>query len=176
MRAARPGFHPEEVHRIRGLWHELAEVVRRPGIALRVDASTTVRAPKETVWRVYADFPHWPEIFPTITAVRLVRQDGPTLVLEVDHREGKVVNELTVRPPDEIELREAKRRYDGRFVNRFRSAPAGTLVTVHGEIRLRGPGRLLRPFLRGYIRRQMLAYQLRPVKAAAEAGHSDPAG
>jgi hypothetical protein len=142
---------------------------RRYGRVLQISASTTVRAPKETVWSVYADYHGWPAMFPTIKAVRLLRSHGPTLLLEVDHREGKVLNELTVPGPDEIDLRETKRRYDARFVNRFRTVAAGTLFTVDGEIRLYGVARLLRPVLRGYVRRRMELYQLRPVQAAAEA-------
>jgi hypothetical protein len=66
---------------------------------LHMEVSTTVQAPRETVAAVYAEYTSWPRLFPTISAVRLVRREGPTLVLEVDHLEGKVVNELTVRSP-----------------------------------------------------------------------------
>jgi Polyketide cyclase / dehydrase and lipid transport len=136
---------------------------------LQVEASTTVQAPRETVLDVYADYQGWPRLFPTISGVRLLRGEDPTLVLEVDHVEGKVVNELTVRPPDQLDLWEEKRRYNARFRNRFETVPGGTRFTARGDISLKGWARLLQPILRGYVRRQMQRLQLQPVKAEAEA-------
>jgi Polyketide cyclase / dehydrase and lipid transport len=136
---------------------------------LHAEVTTTVEAPRETVAAVYAEWTSWPRLFPTIGAVRLVRREGATLVLEVDHLEGKVVNELTVRSPGEIDLWEEKRRYDARFLNRFEAVPGGTRFTVSGEVFLKGWARLLQPFLGGYVRRQMRRLQLQPVKAEAEA-------
>jgi hypothetical protein len=128
-----------------------------------------VQAPRETVLDVYADYQGWPRLFPTISGVRLLGREGPKLVLEVDHVQGKVVNELTVRPPAALDLWEEKRRYDARFRNRFEPVPGGTRFTVRGDIYLKGWARLLQPVLRGYVRRRMERLQLRPVKAEAEA-------
>ena len=136
---------------------------------LHVEVSTTVKAPRQTVLDIYADYASWPRLFPTISGVRLVRREGAKLVLEVDHVEGKVVNELLVRPPDTLELWEEKRRYDARFSNRFENVPGGTRFTVRGDIYLKGWARLLQPLLRSYVRRQIERLQLRPVKAKAEA-------
>ena len=136
---------------------------------LQVEVSTMITAPRQTVLDVYADYPSWPRLFPTISAVRLLGREGPKLVLEVDHVEGKVINELVIRPPDRLDLWEEKRRYDARFRNRFESVPGGTRFTVRGEVHLKGWARLLQPFLRGYVRRQMQRLQLQPVKAEAEA-------
>lgn len=142
---------------------------------LQVEASTTVDAPKETVLDVYADYRSWPGLFPTISGVRLLRREGAKLVLQVDHVEGKVINELVVRPPDAIDLWEEKRRYDAWFLNRFETVPGGTRFTVRGEIYLKGWARLLRPFLSGFVRRQMRRLQLQPVRAEAEARARRPA-
>jgi hypothetical protein len=136
---------------------------------LQVEASTTVDAPKETVLDVYADYRSWPGLFPTISGVQLLRHDGPKLVLEVDHVEGKVINELVVRPPDRLDLWEVKRHYNAWFRNRLEAVPGGTRFTVRGEICLKGWARLLQPVLRGFVRRQMQRLQLQPVKAEAEA-------
>ncbi len=92
---------------------------------LHVEASTMVRAPKATVSAVYAEYRGWPRLFPTICGVRLLRREGSKLVLEVDHVEGKVINELVVRSPDALDLWEEKRRYDARFSNRFETIPGG---------------------------------------------------
>jgi Polyketide cyclase / dehydrase and lipid transport len=136
---------------------------------LQVEVSTMVKAPRQTVLDVYADYASWPRLFPTISAVRLLGREGPKLVLEIDHVEGKILNELVVRPPDQLDLWEEKRRYDARFRNCFENVPDGTRFTVRGEIRLKGWARLLQPFLRGFVRRQMQRLQLQPVKAEAEA-------
>lgn len=135
---------------------------------MRVTTSVEVEASPETVYGVYADYRLWPWLFPTIRAVRLRRRQGRTLVLEVDHAEGLVVNELELLPPHELRLREQHRRFDAMFVNRFSHVPGGTLFTVTGTIQLKGMARLLRPFLRGTVRRRMRRLQLDPIKAAAE--------
>ena len=136
---------------------------------LHVEVTTTVKAPRRTVLDVYADYAGWPRLFPTISGVRLLRREGAKLVLEIDHVEGRVINELVVRPPDTLELWEEKRRYDARFHNHFETVPGGTRFTDRGDIYLKGWARLLQPFLRGYVRRLMRRLQLQPVKAEAEA-------
>jgi hypothetical protein len=137
--------------------------------AMLAEVSAVVRAPRQTVSAVYAAYRDWPGLFPTISGVRLLSRDGPRLALEVDHAEGTVPNELILRCPDDIELWEVKRRYDACFRNRFVVIPEGTLFVVTGEVWLKGWARLLRPFLPGYMRRQMRRLQLRPVQAQAEA-------
>ncbi len=135
---------------------------------LHVDASIRINAPTERVWDVYTDYRSWPQVFPTIKGVRLIRGEGARQVLKVDHVEGTVINELVLYPPDEVDLWEVKRRYDARFLNRFSTVPSGTRLTVGADIYLKGWAKLLRPFLRGYVTRQIEQFQLRPVKAAAE--------
>jgi uncharacterized membrane protein len=135
---------------------------------LHADASITIRAPAERVWEVYTDYRGWPRVFPTIKGVRQLQGRGPSQVLEVDHVEGRVRNQLTLRPPDQVDLWEEKRRYDASFVNRFTTVPGGTRWTVAADIHLKGWARLLRPFLGAYVRRQIERLQLQPVKAAAE--------
>ena len=54
-------------------------------------------------------------------------------MMAVLHVEGKVRNELVVRPPDAIDLWEEKRHYDARFSNRFETAAGGTRFTVRGD-------------------------------------------
>jgi len=136
---------------------------------MTVAASTMVSAPPATVCDVYAEYRSWPRLFPTIKGVRLLRREGAALVLEVDHLEGTVVNELQVQSPDEISLWEVHRRFDALFLNRFETIPGGTRFTVTGEIHPKGVARLLQPFLPGYVRKRMEQLQLQPVKAEAEA-------
>jgi hypothetical protein len=58
---------------------------------IRVETAVIVHAPVATVRSVYADYSHWPQVFPTIKGVRLVVQRGLTAVLEVDHVDGHVI-------------------------------------------------------------------------------------
>jgi Polyketide cyclase / dehydrase and lipid transport len=143
---------------------------------MTVVAATMVSAAPAAVCDVYAEYRSWPRLFPTINGVRLLRREGAALVLEVDHLEGTVINELLARPPDEVSLREVHRRFDALFLNRFQAIPGGTRFTVTGEIRLNGAAGLLQPFLRRYVRKRMQRLQWQPVKAEAEARARRAAG
>ncbi len=136
---------------------------------MNIGVSAFIAAPRTIVMDVYLDYASWPSFFPTIKAVRLIRREGDKLVLAVDHVEGPVVNELLVRWPDEIELWERKRRYDGHFHNRFDTVTGGTRFVVSAEIELRGHVRLLQPFVSRYARRRIERFQVWPVKVEAEA-------
>jgi hypothetical protein len=142
---------------------------------MTIDVSAFVAAPRRTVMDVYLDYERWPSFFPTIKGVRIIQRDGDKLVLAVNHVEGPVVNELLVRWPDEIELWERKRRYDGHFRNRFETVAGGTRFVIRAEIELRRHLRVLQPFLSGYARRQIERFQIAPVRLEAEARASDSA-
>ena len=136
---------------------------------MKIVVAAFVAAPRTTVMDVYLDYAFWPSIFATIKAVRLIRREGEKVVLAVDHVEGPVINELLVRWPDEIELWERKRRYDGHFRNRFETVAGGTQFLIRAEIELRHHLRVLQPFLSGYARRQIERFQIAPVRREAEA-------
>ena len=135
---------------------------------LHVEASTTIRAPRTRVVEIYQDYRNWPKFFPTIKAVRLVREEPRRKVLEIDHDEGRVINILTTVSPEEVVLEEFKKKYDGKFVNRFEAVPGGTRFTVAADISLKGFYKLLAPFVDGYIRKQITVFVLDPVKKFAE--------
>ena len=136
---------------------------------INISVSAFVAAPRKTVMDVYMDYEKWPSFFPAIKAVRMIRREGGRLVLAVNHVEGPVINELLVRWPDEIELWERKRRYDGHFRNRFETVGAGTRFVVRAEIELRRHLRLLQPFVCGYAKRRIARFQVTPVRLEAEA-------
>ena len=135
---------------------------------LHVEASTTIQAPQPRVVEIYQDYRNWPNLFPTIKAVRLVREEPHRKVLEIDHVEGRVINILTIVSPQEVVLEEFKKKYNGKFVNRFEVVPQGTRFTVAADISLKGFYKLLAPFLADYIRKQITVYVLDPVKKSAE--------
>lgn len=136
---------------------------------MHVSASTLIRAPRDQVFAIYADYVNWPELFPiTIKAVRLVREEGGTKLLEIDHVEGLVQNTLRLRPPDTIEVDEDKRKYTATFVNTFEAVSDGTRYTVVGDIHLKGWYKLAAPFVGGYVRRQMVRFVLEPMRQRAE--------
>ncbi len=138
----------------------------------RAEASIVVRAPPECVFRLYRDYRNWPRLFPaTIRGVRLVREDGARVELEVDHREGKVPNVMTVVAADRVDLWEAKRRYEATFVNRFEPAREGTRYSVSADVRLKGAARLLGALVAGTVRRRIVRYVLEPMRVAAESAH-----
>lgn len=135
---------------------------------LHMETAIVIHAPQPQVLATYRDYRNWPRIFPTIKRVRLTREQPGQQVLEIDHREGRVVNILTDIAPGEIELKEWKRRYDATFLNRFQAIPDGTRFTLRADIALKGVYRLLAPFVRWYVRRQMVTLVLEPMRMAAE--------
>lgn len=135
---------------------------------LHVELSTIIHAPQPQVIATYRDYRQWPRIFPTIRAVRVMRVEAGQQTLAIDHREGPVVNMLADVAPDEIELKEWKRRYTATFRNCFQSIPEGTRYTLRADVQLKGVYRFLAPFIRGYVRRQMEQFVLQPMKAIME--------
>src|SRR5262245_18275073 len=82
--------------------------------------SEHVNAPADRVRALYRDPDNWARLSPaTIRGARVVRRDGDTTLVEVDHVEGKVVNFLRDISSTRIDLVEFKRRYDATFVNDF---------------------------------------------------------
>jgi hypothetical protein len=137
-------------------------------LVLHVECSTIIHAPQPQVIATYRDYCQWPRIFPTIRAVRATRVEAGRQTLAIDHREGPVVNILADVAPDEIELKEWKRRYTATFRNRFQPIPEGTRYTLQADLHLKGAYRLLTPFIRGYVRRQMERLVLQPMKKVME--------
>src|SRR5215813_15221104 len=67
--------------------------------------SQHVNAPADRVRALYRDPDNWARLFPaTIRGARVVRREGDTTVVEVDHVEGKAVNILRDVSPTRIEL------------------------------------------------------------------------
>jgi Polyketide cyclase / dehydrase and lipid transport len=136
---------------------------------MHVSESTLIRAPRERVFAIYANYVNWPRLFPiTIKAVHLAHDEGDAKLLEIDHVEGRVTNILRLRPPDTIEVDEDKRRYTGTFLNTFEAVPDGTRYTVAADIHLKGWYKLAAPFVGGYVRRQLMRLVLEPMRQSAE--------
>ena|SRR5215217_2167587 len=134
-----------------------------------VESSIIIKAPWKRVAQLYLDYQGWPRLFPaTIRGVRLVRAEAGRTELEIDHRDGKVPNVMTEVSPRRVDLWEAKRRYQGWFVNRFEPVSEGTRYSVTADIQLKGPAKLLGPLLGAYMRRQITRYVLDPIRVAAE--------
>lgn len=125
--------------------------------------------------KIYADYLAWPRIFPTISSVRLIGEDGAKKTLELQHSEGTVINTLQVlrgsSQRHEVVLGEWKRAYDAVFINVFDAIPGqpgACALTIIADIRLKGWRSLLSPLVRPYARRLMWRLQMAPMKAAAE--------
>lgn len=140
---------------------------------LRVETCTLIHAPQARVIAVYRDYTNWPKIFPTIKAVRLLCEEPNKITLEIDHREGLVANILTFISSEDIKLEEFKKKYDATFLNRFEAVSEGTRYTLIGDISIKPPYKVLAPFLKGYISKQMKKFVLEPVKTRAESVSHD---
>jgi hypothetical protein len=135
---------------------------------LRVEVSTLIQASPDRVMAIYCNYENWFRLFPTIRAVRILAATADTITLAIDHREGQVINLMTLISRHEVRLEEFKRFYDASFVNQFEAIGAGTKYSLGADIRLKGAARFLGPLLKGYIRRQMRKFVLEPVRKYAE--------
>jgi hypothetical protein len=142
---------------------------RRRGV-VRTSVWVIVHAPPARVMATFLDYARWPAVFPlTIAGTELVRRSPSTLEVMVQHRkEGRMLNVLTTRGPEVVELREYKRRFDATFVNRFEPAPEGTRYTIDATVRLALPYALLAPLLCGVVERSLRRFTLEPMRVAAE--------
>ncbi len=138
--------------------------------AIHATVAGFIRAPRDRVVELYTDFRGWPRLFAkTIRGVRLLKDEGSTKTIEVDHVEGSVLNVMSVVGPDEIKLDEWKRRYDAHFTNHFESVPQGTRYSLVGEVRLKGAVAALAPIVKPFVRARMRRFVLEPLKGMAEA-------
>ena len=131
--------------------------------------SEHVNAPADRVRALYRDPDNWARLFPaTIRGARVVRMEGDTTVVEVDHIEGKAVNILRDVSPTRIDLVEFKRRYDAIFVNEFIPEGEGTRYTLTASVQLKWPYRLAAPLVKPLVLARMRRYVVGPLKVAAE--------
>ena len=146
-----------------------------PQNAIQAEASINIAAPPKQVAAVYSDVEKWAEIFPaTIENAQVTETGDNWKQIEVAHKkEGRVPNTLIFLSDTEIGLEESKKIFDASFLNRFEPGDkGGTRYIIIGYISLKGVYKLLKPFLKQYVRRralkQMKSYVLNPVKVAAE--------
>jgi len=145
--------------------------VRQVVRSTMIDAvvSEHMNAPADRVQALYRDPDNWARLFPaTIRGARVVRKEGDTTVVEVDHVEGKVVNILRDISSTRIDLVEFKRRYDATFVNEFIPEGEGMRYTLTASVRLKWPYRLAAPFVKPLVLARMRRYVVEPLKVAAE--------
>lgn len=136
---------------------------------MNLHASITIQASPELVAELYSDVERWPDVYPTIRAVTVVRKRDDTTIVSVAHRdEGPVRNVLTVIDPYRTCLYEEKRLYTATFDATFRRVAEGTSVDLVATIRVRGVLRLFSPLARPHARRAIHEGQLYPLKRAAE--------
>jgi hypothetical protein len=149
----------------------VADVPARARSPIHTSAATTIRAGRDSVFALYARWQDWPRTFGrTIRGVRLVREEGNVLSIDVDHVEGHVPNTMSLVPPDLIVLEERKRRYSARFENRFEPGAEGrTRYAVTADVTLRGGLRWLRFLAKPIIRARIRRFVLDPIRHAAEA-------
>ncbi len=131
--------------------------------------SEHVNASADRVRALYEEPDNWARVFPaTIRAARVVRREGDTTVVEVDHVEGRVTNILRAVSSTRVDLAEIKRRYEATFANEFIADGNGTRCRITASVRLKWPYRLAAPFVKPLVLARMRRYVVEPLKAAAE--------
>jgi hypothetical protein len=162
--------HARDSRFIEGRRHPRRRRSRR-WTAVRTAAALTIRAPRERLVKLYLDYHHWAQLFPsTVREARLLKEEADRIVLAVDHKtEGHVVNVLKVRSPYEIELDERTPQSSAAFISRFESEGDATRLVVVADVRLKMPYAIFAPFLGAYIRHRIRRFVLEPMRAAIEA-------
>jgi len=131
--------------------------------------SEHVNASAERVRLLYEKPENWPRLFPlTIRAARVVRREGDTTVVEVDHVEGIVINTLRAVSATRIDLAEFKQRYEATFANEFIGEGDGMRYRLTASVRPKWPYWLAAAFLKPLVLARMRRYVVEPLKAAAE--------
>lgn len=126
--------------------------------------SEHVNAPADRVRALYRDTGNWARLFPaTIRGARVVRKEGNTTMVEVDHVEGKVVNILRDTSSKHTDLREFTRHYDATLVNEFIPEREGMRYTLTASVRLKWPYRLAAPFVKPLVLARMRRYVVEPL-------------
>jgi hypothetical protein len=142
---------------------------------VHASASVLIRAPRESVFGLYAGWQNWPRIFwKTIRGVRLLSAEGSAREIEVAHVEGRVPNRLQILSRELIVLEERKRRFNARFENRFESVAGGTRYVVTADVTLLGSLRWLRLIARPIVVSRIRRFVLEPMRVAAEADALNP--
>ena len=143
--------------------------------AIQAEAAIDIAAPPNHVATVYRDVARWGETFPASIEQAYVVEEGDNWKqIEVIHKkEGRVPNTLIFLSDTEIGLEERKHIFNASFLNKFEpGAKGGTHYAITAYISLKGVYKVLKPFLKNYVRRQALkqmkSYVLDPLKTAAE--------
>ncbi len=146
--------------------------------AIQAQAAIDIAAPPDHVAAVYRAVEIWGETFPTTIEDAQVTETGENWKqIEVAHKkEGRVPNTLIFLSDTEIGLEESKKKFTASFLNQFEPvADGGTHYVITAYISLKGVYQVLKPFVKGYVRRQALKqmkdYVLHPLKTAAEKEH-----
>jgi len=137
---------------------------------LHAETSTFIRADPWKVSGVFSDYLKWPEIFTlTVRDVRLLRRDRKELAIEVDHKEGRVLDVLRILSPAEIEIGERRKKYEARFVYHFEPNRGGTMFRIIAEVKRKKRFAPLRPLLKSALKHRLKRYVAKPLKKYMEA-------
>ena len=143
--------------------------------AIKTQAAIDIAAPPATVAALYCDVEKWGETFPaTISKAQVIQTGDNWEQIEVSHKnEGRVPNTLIFLSDTAVGLEESKKRFAAQFLNQFEPAVGGgTHYVITAYISPKGLYRVLKPFIKAYVRRQALnqmkSYVLEPLKTAAE--------
>lgn len=152
----------------------MREFVPSPS-AIQAEAAIDIAASPNHVATVYRDVASWGETFPaTIEQAHVIEEGDNWKQIEVIHKkEGRVPNTLIFLSDTEIGLLESKKIFNASFLNKFEPGAKGrTHYAITAYISLKGVYKILKPFLKGYVRQQALKqmknYVLNPLKTAAE--------
>jgi hypothetical protein len=145
-----------------------------PRESIKAEVAIEIAASAQHVASIYRDMEKWGDTFPaTIASAHILKVGKNWKKIEVEHKkEGRVPNTLIDLSETEIVLEESKMKFNASFLNRFEPVAGGTHYTIQAYIQLKGIYKVLKPLIKGCVRRQaieqMRSYVLEPLKTAAE--------
>lgn len=136
-----------------------------------VERSDIIHAPRDEVFALNADFKNWVGAFPGASSVRLVHEHYEERVFEVLDivKNEKYTIVQRMREPEKIVREIKKRTLTGKATYTLTATADGTRVTFTMSASLKGYRRLLSPFMKGQLSKNLIAHFLEPIKLVTEA-------
>lgn len=136
---------------------------------IHTEVSEVIGAPREKVFAISTKSEIWPKIYPHIKSVRRLREQYGEISLELDSVRGGLITLVQrKRAPEKVVEDMKNHKVRGKSSYTFESLPEGTRVTLSFDLEMIGLYKLLAPFAKGYIKKQLMALVLSPLKKAAE--------
>lgn len=139
-----------------------------------LELSETIRAPREEVFRLNANYEGWPQLFPDVKSLRVIGEQYGETVIEIgDGSENVEKTVLRKFAPTKMVKEVSNGILDGMEMYSFDAlGDSSTRVTLTFLASMKGLYKLSTPFIKGYLRTRLRELRITPVKELIEAGRA----